>query len=253
MQLFKAFTYFARKPKTGFTNVLIGCLAPLVPVLGAMVLFGYRAEVSEELERDPDLQDYPDISLDKLMNYLNRGIAPFLAQLVFVLVFLPLTMILTLTAGFGVHAAAGEPIYGVGAGAVVFLFSTYVGMTILWPMEYHAMLTGKFSPMKEFQFAIRFLRLCGFSTVTTIFFYSILANVLLILGTLCFIIGQYPAVVIQQMAEQHLMTQLYLKYLEEGGEPLERPTRVKDERIDDWRDEDDRPRKAKRVLDDEFE
>ena len=249
MQYLQPFLYFVKKPKTGFTNLLIGCLAPLIPIAGEMVLLGYRAEVSEELERDPDLKDYPDLSLDKLAAYLQRGMWPFLARLVFVLVVIWPILALAGGAGFGLNYLTGEPLVGFGVGALVFYALMLLGMTILWPMEYHAQVTKTFAPVKELAFAFRFARVCWFSTLSAVFVFNILSGILSFIGFLLFYIGLYPAYVIQQMAEQHLMTQLYLHYLDEGGEPIPRPDMLSDRDLNDDNFETDgeRPRRAYRA------
>lgn len=249
MQYLQPFLYFVKKPKTGPTNVLIGCLGPLIPIVGEMVLLGYRAEVSEELERDPDLKDHPDLKLDKLMVYLQRGVGPWLARLVFAMIFVWPALALAVGAGFGAHELISEPLFGFAVGAFVFLLMMMVGMTILWPMEYHAQVTKTFSPIKELAFAYRFARVCWFSTFVAVLMFNMLSGVLNLIGLLLLYIGLYPAYVIQQMAEQHIMTQLYLLYLEEGGEPIELPESIKERRRDDvFEEEEDQPKKrARRV------
>ena len=90
MQYLQPFLYYARKPETGFKNVLWLCVASFVPYVGEMVILGYRGEVSDALERDPDLKKHPDVSLDKLTPYLMRGIWPFLTRLILSMIFIPL-------------------------------------------------------------------------------------------------------------------------------------------------------------------
>ena len=122
-----------------------------------------------------------------------------------------------------------------------------VGLTILWPMEYHAQVTRKFSPIEELKFALRFARVCWFSTFVAVLMFNMLSSVCSLLGVLLCYIGLYPAFVIQQMAEQHLMSQLYLHYLEEGGEPLVRPEVSEDRRPYGDDVDDERPPRARRV------
>ena len=246
MQYLQPFLYFARKPKTGHTNVLIGCLCPLVPIAGEMVLLGYRAQVSEELERDPDLKDHPDIKLDDLMIYLKRGVWPLLTRLLFMVTVVPVAYAIAIGIGFGIYELAAEVMLGFAAGAVAFLAMLLLATTILWPMEYHAQVTQRFAPLEELRFAIRFARVCWFSTFVAVLMFSMLGSVLMLLGTLIFCVGQYPAGVIYNLAEQHMMTQLYLHYLEEGGEPLRRP-----EMLDDHSDDEELPRRAFRAAEDE--
>jgi len=242
VQYLQPFLYFARKPKTGPANVLIGCLCPLIPIVGEMVLLGYRAEVSEELERDPELKDHPDIKLDNLMRYLQRGLYPYLTRLLFAVVAVPPSLAIAVALGFAVYEFAPEPLLGFAVGALAFLVQMLLASTLLWPMEYHAQVTQKFAPIEEFKFAIRVARVCWFSTFVAILMYTMLSSVVSTIGLLLCYIGLYPAFVVQQMAEQHLMTQLYLLYLEEGGEPLLRPEML---------DDDERPRRAFRAAEDE--
>lgn len=229
MKYLQPFLYFARKPKTGPTNLLIGCLCPLVPFMGEMVLLGYRAQVSEELERDPDLKDHPDIKLDDLMIYLQRGIWPFLARLVFTLVSLPILGGLSIGAGLAAYEFSGEAILGFGVGFALLFVLYLLAATILWPMEYHAQMTRTFAPIRELKFALGFARVCWLSTFDAVLMYTMLGGLTMIVGTMLFCIGQYPAAVIVQMAEQHLMSQLYLLYLEEGGEPIRTFAEVEDD------------------------
>ena len=39
-------------------------------------------------------------------------------------------------------------------------------------------------------------------------------------GMLACYVGLYPAMVIQSLAQQHYVVQLYRQYLDEGGEPI---------------------------------
>lgn len=248
MQYLQPFLYYVKKPKTGFTNVLIGCLAPLIPIAGEMVLLGYRAEVSEELERDPDLKEHPDFSLDKLAAYLQRGVWPYLSRLISYLVLLTLGAIVSVLVGIGLYQAVPEPLLCIGAGYLTYFVCFILSNTLVWPMEYHAQITRKFAPLDDFKFALRFAGVCWLSTLVAVLMHTMFGFVALFLGMLLLWIGIYPAIVIVQMAEQHLMTQLYLHYLDEGGEPISRPEIIPELRLnDDDFDDDERPKRAHRV------
>src|SRR5262245_40908593 len=99
----KPFTYFVKKKPGGFTNLLYGCVCVLIPVVGPIILLGYRAEIAEDLERDPQLEDYPDFTFNRFADYLQRGIWPFLMQLI---VSLAATALIFLAIGVGVAVAA---------------------------------------------------------------------------------------------------------------------------------------------------
>ena len=247
MQYLQPFLYFVRKPNTGYKNVLIGCLGTLVPVVGEMVLLGYRAKVSEELERDPDLKDHPDVDLDRLAVYLQRGIWPYLVKFLSLMFLMSIGVVISAIVGIGVYQIVREPILAFGVFYLLYFVCFLLATTLVWPMEYHAQITGKFAPLADFRFAIRFARTCWFSTFVAVLMHTMLSGVTLMLGLVLCGVGFYPAIVIVQMAEQHLMTQLYLLYLEEGGEPLIRPE-VLDESRRDGEFEDDEPlKRAKRV------
>ena len=249
MQYLQPFLYFARKPKTGYKNVLFGCLCTLVPFAGEMVLLGYRAEVSHELERDPDLKDHPDFDLDRLMPYLMRGVWPYLSKLIALMILLAVGAVLALTAGLGFYQVVPEPILAFAVGYSLYFIFFILASTIVWPMEYHAQITRKFAPIDDLKFAIRFARVCWMSTFTAVLAHTFLSSVTLMLGMLLCWIGIYPAIVIVQMAEQHMMSQLYRLYLAEGGAPIERPEVIEERsRFDEELDDDDEPpQRARRV------
>src|SRR5687768_8230334 len=100
MQYGKPYTYYLKKPG-GTTNVLYGSLLLLIPTIGQIVLLGYQAEVAEDLERDPEIEAYPDLELNRFIPYLTRGVWPFLMQFLGSLVVLALAF---LAAGIGLAA-----------------------------------------------------------------------------------------------------------------------------------------------------
>ena len=241
MQYIKPFTYFVRKPKTGWKNVGIGCICSFVPIAGQIVWFGYRAEVSDDLERDPALERYGDFNADRLMPYFQRGVWPFLANLIVALSVIVPAYILSIVAGVLILQSTGEILLAAAAYVGIFAVAI-IGMNLLvWPMELHAMKTRKLHLIAELKFAMRFLRVVGLETVVSIFLFNMLGQVLLLAGLLLCIVGIYPAAVIYTMAEQHVMLQLYQRYIEEGGEPIDTWSEFED-------DKDDQPRpKARRV------
>jgi hypothetical protein len=224
VQIASAFLYFATKPRTGLTNLLMGVVCTLIPAVGGILLLGYRAEVADDLVRDPARKDYPDFQFERFLQYLQRGVWPFLTQLLLVVfVVIPLALV-SLGLGYLVHEALVESIpIAALAGILVWGTGLVCVQVILWPMEYHAQVTKSFSPLAELRFALGFLKRIGFSTVTTIVLFNFLTVLLNLAGLLCLFIGVYPAAVIQSMAEQHLIIQLYSLYLDEGGSPIIMP------------------------------
>ena len=221
MKYIQPFTYFLRKPSTGWKNVGIGCICAFVPIAGQLVWFGYRAEVNDDLDHDPAMARYSDFNADRLMPYLQRGIGPGVTNLLVSIAFILPLYVGVFIGGMLAGMAAIDPFLVMGLTACVCYLVVMVMMAIVWPMEIHAMKTRKLQLVAEFKFAIGFLRVVGLETFVTIFLFNMLGQVLLLLGMLFFCVGVYPAAVIYTMAEQHLMLQLYQRYIEEGGQPVD--------------------------------
>jgi hypothetical protein len=219
MQYFKPFTYFALKKPGGWKNVLLAAVCVLIPVVGAIVLLGYRAEIAEDLDRDPRLEEYPDFDFNRFVDYLSRGVWPFLMQLIVsVAVLVPLALLVLV--GVLVAYATDEPLIGFGIGGLLLVPVIVLAMLVLWPLELHAQLTGKFDFGRALAFTGRYLkRVWGQALMAAVayWFFSVL---LIPIGYLACIVGVYPAAIIVSMAQQHYVAQLYRLYLDEGGEPI---------------------------------
>jgi hypothetical protein len=180
---------------------------------------------------------HPSFDFGRFGDYLQRGVWPFVYQLL-VSVLMGVLILGCVLAGAAAGGVTQEPLIGLAAGA---LLAMPVGLgtpAVLWPMELHAQLSSRFAPIEAFGFATRFLgRVWGQLLVSVVVFY-VCSFFLGLGGFACLLIGIYPAVVIQFMAQQHLMTQLYVLYLDDGGDPIPGPD-------DDYEDDDgyDRPRR----------
>ena len=215
MDYVKPFTYFAGATG-GFVNLLFCAVCNLIPVLGPIVLLGYRAEVAEELVRDRRLRRHPEFDFGRFGDYLSRGVWPFVYQLGF-----GLLLGVVLLAGIAVAALFGP--LGLLAGVLVLVPVVLGAPVFLWPMELHAQLSGRFAPVEAFGFASRFAgRMWGLTLVSLITFLagSVVVGVL---GLLACGVGLYLSAVVQLMAQQHLMTQLYRLYLADGGDLIDGP------------------------------
>jgi len=216
------------------------------------VLLGYRAEVTERLARDPDLRRHPDFAFDRFMELLTRGLWPFLISLVTAVV---LVMLLAFAGGAAAGAAAGEPVVGFVVGGALYLVVGLTVSALTMPMVFHAELANRFDLGGGFRFAVAFLKLVGGKAVVTYLVYCVLTIPLTLVGLLACFIGVYPASVVAIMAGQHLMVQLYLDYLDRGGEEIEKtPTdadrrrRRRDEEVEDDRSVE---RRRDEVVDDD--
>ncbi len=222
MQYTKPFTYFVNK-RNGFTNLLYCSVCVLIPILGAIILLGYRAEMAEDLDRDPDMQDYEDFDFNRFTEYLSRGVWPFLMQLIVSLV-MSAVMILVFGIGFAAAALTKQPLVGFAVGGLLMIPVILATMLLLWPLELHTQLTARFEFGRACGFASRLLgRVWGQAAVAAVV-YWLLSSVTVLIGYAALCIGVYPAVVIIGMAQQHFAVQLYRLYLDEGGEPIRGPS-----------------------------
>ena len=230
MQYFKPYTYFVSKANGGM-NLLWGSLAffstSFIPVLGQLVMIGYQAEVADDLKSDPDIERYPDFDINRFVQYLTRSIWPFVAQLI---VGVAVLFVLAIAAGVGVAVgvATDEVVIGVLAGLVVYLPLVVCAAMLSWPLVLHAQLSQSFQLGESIRFTRSFVRMVGGQLFMSLLVHMLLSIPLTIVGLLLCFIGLYPAMMIQFMAQEHYMIQLYRLYLDEGGEPIRGPSKERE-------------------------
>jgi MFS family permease len=245
MQFMLAFRYILDR-RGGFLNLFMIVVCQFIPILGPIVLLGYRAEVAVALDRDPDMRRHPKFDFNRFGEYLNRGIWPFLIGLILALPFIPI-MIGAFVVGFAISPPGpnNPPFLAFGIYAGAFFLSMMVMLILSVPMTFHCEIVGRFDIGGAFRFALSFWNLVGGAAFGTGLVFMFLSMALSILGLLCCFVGIYPVHALIQMASQHLMVQLYRVYLDRGGEPLPecKPyRRLEDEydyEDDDFEDEDD--------------
>src|SRR5580692_5496549 len=88
MNFIQAFRYILDRPG-GSVNLLLITVSQFIPVVGPIVLLGYRAEVSVALEHDPRLKRHPKFDFGRFVQYLTRGVWPFLISLILSLTIIP--------------------------------------------------------------------------------------------------------------------------------------------------------------------
>lgn len=222
MKYFKPFTFFVSKKPGGFQNLLLTTVCILIPIVGTIVLLGYRAEMAEDLNKDPDQEHYPDFTFDRFTEYLQRGLWPFLVQLLVSVVFAGLMMV---PVGLGILAAVStkEPLWML-AGYALMMPLILVMMMVLMPMELHAQLTNRFAFGHQCRFMVRFLGKVWGQALLAMLAYWFFGMLLMLCGYLLLCVGVYFAAAILTMAQQHYAAQLYRLYLDEGGEPIGGPS-----------------------------
>jgi len=208
--------------------LLCNLLGGFIPILPGLVLIGYQCELLEGMLVRPH-QPYPDFKVDRMMDYLVRGVWPFVIGLLASIVMVPIillaigvpvaaTIVLTNAAGRG-----GEEIVVwtmVPLIVAVAILAAVLCNIALVPFLLRAALTQDINSALDFQFAQDFVRRMWKETLYAGIFLAFLAIVTQFVGLLMFCIGVLFTIPIVQFAQIHLGMQLYRLYIARGGEKI---------------------------------
>jgi len=223
MKYIYAYKYLFESPKW-LTNLLAASICQLVPILGQMVLMGYAFEIIEALHRQKDAR-YPDFDTNRLLDYLKRGVWPFIVQLIVSVLLTPIIAIFYSCMLAGIFAT---PEKGRGAVAVLLIVGFYVAIFVLatlivlvvLPLSLRAGLTQDFGQTFSMTFVKDFVKRVWLEMILQQLFLLATSIVLGIAGLLLFCVGVYAAAGLIAFAQYHLLYQLYEIYLERGGTPV---------------------------------
>lgn len=212
-------------------NLLWVVLGMLVPVVGPIVVHGYQATLMERMAREGVLARDPPFEIERLADYLRRGIPMFIVSLVVAFVVTPFAFI-ALFAGNLVGAVlmsrqeAASSMLGflvICLGVLFFLLVSMLAMALIAPLWIKAALERDLSRVFDLAFEREFLRRTGREVVVVHLFQLVLGIGLMIAGVLACFVGVFPAVGIAMLVQPHLYGQLYLLYLSRGGAPIALP------------------------------
>jgi len=217
---------FITDRKNWKSNILMGAVCLLIPAIGQIVFSGYLFEVIEALQRDPDHVDYPDFDFNRFMEYLMRGIWPFLMSLVVGLIIaVPIMLVAFVIMGLGI--AIGASTNTPALVVVAYLLTTVVAIVIgllsvlvTFPAELQAGLGREFNLSRMWAFVKDFNKRVMKETLISVLFLFVMALVAEFVGFLMCCVGipfTFAAVI---MARHHLLFQLYMLHLERGGAPI---------------------------------
>jgi hypothetical protein len=174
-----------------------------------------------------DSESYPDFTFDRFMEYLTRGVWPFLVRLIVNLV-LGAIFGLFWVVGMGVGAAASAgnssvlPLIFFAVFFVFYLVLAAALAVLTLPLYLRAGLSSDFASAFSMDFYRDFLKRVGKEVVLAELFLVVSSSLVSALGLMLCCIGVYPAIALTMFASHHLDYQLYELYLERGGEPIER-------------------------------
>lgn len=234
------------------TNILLSGVCMIIPILGQIVVQGYLFEVIDSLHRDSEHKEYPDFDFNRFMEYLTRGIWPFLMALVVGLV---IGLPLGLFAGCGMAIAIGIASATKSSGVIVIsyilmiLFVIVVSLlsvVVTWPATLQAGLKREFNVSAVIEFTKDFNKRVFKEMLLSALFVFGIALVAEFVGLAACLIGVLFTMTVVIFAQHHLMFQLYELYLERGGVPLSlvtgQPSRIqRDADEPPYPDEDEGP------------
>jgi hypothetical protein len=217
---------FIMERKNWMTNVLLGGVCMLVPIVGPIVFSGYLFEVIDALLRDPEHKDYPDFDFNRLTEYLSRGIWPFLMQLVLGLIIaVPLVLIFFVLICAGAVIAASTKSEGIMVvmqllAYLLILVASILSILVTLPAELQAGLGREFNFSGVLAFVKDFNKRVFKEMLLAVLFLVAIAVVAEFVGMAVFCVGIYFTIAVVVMAQRHLQFQLYQLYLERGGTPI---------------------------------
>ncbi len=213
------------------SNVLLQSICLIIPIVGPIVLLGYRYEIMEQRLRDPTGWDRP-FDFNRFSDYLSRGVWPFISGLLLGLIMTPLMVVLwlvayALLAVIVLLAASIDPTAGVlsvflwiGMIFVLVMASSILMAVLTIPMNIAAGIGQDLGAAFNFQFIKGFVGLTWRELMLGSVFLGVTSLFVMILGQLALCIGAIPAGALIFAAHGNLEHQLYGIYLSRGGTPV---------------------------------
>lgn len=227
IQYLESYQYIFRSPDW-VLNVLFVLICQLIPVIGPIVVLGYQFQIVEELIRNPAAV-YPRFSFDLFVDYLKRGVWPFLVSLVVSLVVVvPVCLVLyamfalVFLAAGAMEGEAGSVVLVLGFAllALVLVLLSAGFWLVLMPMILRSGLAQDFAEAFRLDFLRSFVAKVWKELVLCGLFLVVSGWIVAGIGALVFCVGIYLAAVVITLAQAHLFYQLYRLYLARGGKPI---------------------------------
>ncbi|MFO0934992.1 MAG: DUF4013 domain-containing protein [Gemmataceae bacterium] len=211
------------KEKSWVTTILFLAIVILIPIVGVMVVLGYRSQLLDRWLKDGDDQRQKPFDFNNFGDYLQRGIWPFLYQL---LIGLAIGMLAVfIYAAFIAVAIASNNRAIVFVAFIFYIISIFALQVIVkfvaWPFTLHGQITKGFDLGAAYRFSKDFYSRIGLVNLIGISICVMVLDVLVVLvGMMLLCVGIYAAAALVMLAENHFLWQLYRKYLAQGGQPI---------------------------------
>lgn len=232
LDLARAATWMFKSPNW-MNNILClfvcGILSSIV--IGSLAAIGYQIEIIQRRALGRD-RDYPDFEPNRAMDYLIRGVWPFLVYLIAALV---LTLAVVVVGALVVAVCVlpfaqgpGDPPATVIA-LMLFLLACLGLATmaatvfVVGPMTLRAGLANKFEEGFRFDWVKDFFRRMWKTMLLAFVYMFCMAIIAEVLGLALCIVGLYFTLAWFQLFAADLSAQLYDIYLNRGGESIPLP------------------------------
>lgn len=215
---------FFQTPKW-LNNTLLGAVAMLIPAVGPIVLSGWYITILWNPSKASDPQGYEPFDFQHFSKYLQRGVWPFVVNLVASFALVPIAMCLMipsfiLLATAGSHHRGDPDAVAILIVPLIFLMQLVLMLVyqfVATPLTLRATLAQGFKEAFDFGFIRDFIRRMWMDMLVTALFMFCLGIGLMIITVITCYIGMFFATPAVMFAWHHLQKQLYQKYLTLGG------------------------------------
>jgi hypothetical protein len=227
-----AFTYVFQS-QGWIPSLLILALASLVPLIGPIFAFGYVAVVIESLRWGQSSADYHKIQMDRLQDYLLRGLRVFLVSVLAALALIPFYIVFFVGAmiasavtgaaggdsGGGAVSSALGCVFTVAGGVLVLAFALAIPV-LLVPLQLRASLNPDLKSLFSFSYVRDFVRRMWRESLLCYVVLCLAAIPIAIVGMLALFVGIFVAIAYIYLVQAHLLAQLADMYEARGGESI---------------------------------
>jgi hypothetical protein len=227
----ESFTWMFESPQWFLNLLLVTLLVNLLPILGQIAAMGYFfVAIGEHLE-SPRF-GYHDLDLARFVDYLKRGLRPWVVQIVATFLGIPIALLCYLplfVAAIGLLNTGDEMSSLLGGFLMGVAYIIYIGLLTVVslapiPLIFRVGLTGDFRDALKIRWAFQYFRLLApeIFWVTPLFILAMFP--LMFLGLLACLVGIWFVVGWGYFSAFRLLLQLYELFLARGGEPIPLPT-----------------------------
>lgn len=210
-------------------NLLLGAVAIFIPLVGPLVLFGWHITCLWARGNKEDPAGFPPFDFNFFSKYLERGLWPFLVNLVASLVLVPVILILQIPVFLlfiipQTHSGHNEHT-GLLIAAMALFFLVYMVVIVLFnfittPLLLRSIITQDFKAAFNLGFVKAFISLTWKEILGVMVFMLGLSLCMMVITIITCYIGMFFATPVVMFSWHHLQKQLYQLYLSRGGEAV---------------------------------